>query len=747
MPRRRRLPLLAWNLLKFRRMDGTQGGNIRAGDASSTVLSEGDTCWRVVTAERAAVLIDAASYFAALRAALLAAERSVFIFGWEMNSKTPLRGADKRRDRAPLHLGKLLCHIGRRRPTLDIRVLLWDYSLFYAPSRELFPTLSLGWNKPACIDIRLDDQLPLGAAHHEKLVVIDDRIAFCGGIDLTLGRWDTQAHAPDDRRRRLPGRKPRFPVHDVQLLVDGPAAAALGEHARNRWERVTGERPATAAGRGDPWPQGLTPDFEQVPVGIARTRGATSESDEIREIERNTVAAIGRAERLIYIENQYITAKAAAEALLKQMRAKPNLEVVILTNYEMHGWFEAESMGAGRRAFMARFREPHLRRRIRFVYPVVRARRRFRLRKGKQETQINVHAKVLIVDDVLLRIGSANLNNRSMGFDTECDVAIEARTEAHRRAIRTVRARLMAEHWGTSEAAVENALAATPAWPQLERLHNPDRTVLPMPQDELEPAPSVIADLGDPERVVTAERFLNDVLGMKKRRRELRFAFGALVAVAVVVAAILAFRALPIDEEAVFGEALGAIEALRGSVWTIPLVVAAMVVGCLVCFPITVMVGAVILTLGPSTGFVCAALGTLAGAAVNWGMGRLMGRNTVRKLLGTKLDRVERQLARRGVITVAVLRKLPIAPFTIVNMAMGASGISLRDFLVGTSLGMLPGIAAFAIVGDRLVQVWKAPTLGNVTLVVSAVAVWVGVVLAMQWYLNRLDRKESGAAK
>src|SRR5690606_26921955 len=209
-------------------------------------------------------------------------------------------------------------------------------------------------------------------------------------------------------------------------------------------------------------------DFEHVPVGIARTRGATSDTEEIREIERNTVAAIRRAERLIYIENQYITARAAAEALLAQMRAKPNLEVVILTNHEMHGWFEAESMGVGRAAFMARFREPHLRRRIHFVYPVVRARRRFRLRKVVKEAQINVHAKVLIVDDVFLRIGSANLNNRSMGFDTECDVAIEARTEAHRRAIRAVRARLMAEHWGTSETAVENALAATPAWPQFE---------------------------------------------------------------------------------------------------------------------------------------------------------------------------------------------------------------------------------------------------------------------------------------
>jgi uncharacterized membrane protein YdjX (TVP38/TMEM64 family) len=305
----------------------------------------------------------------------------------------------------------------------------------------------------------------------------------------------------------------------------------------------------------------------------------------------------------------------------------------------------------------------------------------------------------------------------------------------------------MAEHWGTNVTAVENAVAASPVWPQLERLHNPDRAVVAMPNDELEPAPSVIADLGDPERVVTAERFLNDVLGMKKRRRELRFAFAALATVTAIVAAILLIKQLPIDQDAVLGQARGALEALRGSVWTVPAVVAAMTVGCLVCFPITVMIGAVIIALGPTQGFVCAALGTLVGAAVNWGMGRFMGRNTIRKLLGSRLERVERQLARRGVITVAVLRKLPIAPFTVVNMAMGASGISLRDFLVGTSLGMLPGIAAFAIVGDRLVEVWEEPTLANVTLVVTAVAIWIGVVLLLQWYLNRLDRKESGAAR
>jgi uncharacterized membrane protein YdjX (TVP38/TMEM64 family) len=268
-----------------------------------------------------------------------------------------------------------------------------------------------------------------------------------------------------------------------------------------------------------------------------------------------------------------------------------------------------------------------------------------------------------------------------------------------------------------------------------------------MPNEKPEPSASVIADLGDPERVVTAERFVNDVLGMKKRRRELRFALGALAAAAIVVAAIVVMRQMPFDGDAVLDEVRSAIEALRGSVWTVPAVVAGMTVGCILCVPITVMIGTVIIALGPSQGFVCAALGTLLGGSTNWGMGRLVGRNAMRKLLGRNQDRVERQLARRGVITVAVLRKLPIAPFTVVNMAMGASGITLRDFLVGTSLGMLPGIAAFAIVGDRLIEVWNQPTPFNVTLVASAVAIWIGVVLGMQWYLNRLDRKENGAAK
>src|SRR3546814_9275858 len=84
--------------------------------------------------------------------------------------------------------------------------------------------------------------LPVGAAHHQKLVVVDDAIAFIGGLDLTIRRWDTSDHAADQPLRTDPAGQPYTPFHDLQLMLDGAAATALAEVARGRWQRVTGER-------------------------------------------------------------------------------------------------------------------------------------------------------------------------------------------------------------------------------------------------------------------------------------------------------------------------------------------------------------------------------------------------------------------------------------------------------------------------------------------------------------------------
>jgi phosphatidylserine/phosphatidylglycerophosphate/cardiolipin synthase-like enzyme len=507
-------------------------------NAEAPLFVEGETCWKLAEADRAAVLIDGASYFGALRASLLKAEHSIYIVGWEINSRVRLRGAEKPRDGAPQKLGPLLRFIAARRPSLAIRILLWDFSLLYAFDRELFPRWVLGRNMPPQVEVALDDRLPLGACHHEKLVVIDDAVAYCGGMDLTLRRWDTSLHLRRDPRRVLPGGERYDPSHDMQLVVDGEAAAALGERVRRRWRKASGGIEPAAPPGSDPWPSGVAPDFERVRVAIMRTSAARVGQAEIREVERATVAAIASARRLIYIENQYITAKSAADALRARMIENPDLRVLIVTARLTHGWLEAKTMGVGRKRFMEIFSAPELARRIHFFYPVATrgtlrgALARRAGRGGASGTargdgrsgdmSIEVHAKLLVVDDRLLRIGSSNLNNRSMGFDTECDVAIEASSCEQRAAIEGIRNRLLAEHLDADPRKVAAALEANGRLDDaLFSIAGRRRALRTLPFGADSDTPSeLVLNLGDPERVVTPRRLVRAL------QRVFRPAFG-----------------------------------------------------------------------------------------------------------------------------------------------------------------------------------------------------------------------------
>src|SRR5205823_4901455 len=107
---------------------------------------------------------------------------------------------------------------------------------------EPFPSLKLGWNTPSRVHFRLDNMLPVGASHHQKIIVVDDALAFSGGLDLTIRRWDTSRHAVNDPNRCDPAGQSYRPFHDVQMMVDGDAARVLAELARERWGRVADER-------------------------------------------------------------------------------------------------------------------------------------------------------------------------------------------------------------------------------------------------------------------------------------------------------------------------------------------------------------------------------------------------------------------------------------------------------------------------------------------------------------------------
>src|SRR4051812_9424436 len=205
------------------------------------ILREGETCWRVARAERVAFLVDADEYFTALREAVLKAQRSVLIVGWDVDTRVRLVAEDPARDGFPSTLLAFLDAVLAQRPELHVHVLAWDFSMIYTFEREMLSSYKFGWRGHGRLHFTLDGDHPQWASHHQKIVVVDDRVAFAGGLDLTIRRWDTSEHAGHDRRRVDPRGEPYAPVHDVQMMVDGEAAAALGALCRERWQRATGE--------------------------------------------------------------------------------------------------------------------------------------------------------------------------------------------------------------------------------------------------------------------------------------------------------------------------------------------------------------------------------------------------------------------------------------------------------------------------------------------------------------------------
>jgi uncharacterized membrane protein YdjX (TVP38/TMEM64 family) len=145
--------------------------------------------------------------------------------------------------------------------------------------------------------------------------------------------------------------------------------------------------------------------------------------------------------------------------------------------------------------------------------------------------------------------------------------------------------------------------------------------------------------------------------------------------------------------------------------------------------------------LGPALGFACSAVGVLLAASATFGIGRLVGREPLRRWLGERVERLEKRFTNHGIVAIALLRKVPVAPFTIVNVLIGAIGVRYRDFIVGTALGMIPGIAAFAFVSDRVFQAWREPTIQNVALTAAAAVLWIGIVLLVQSLFNRHGRR------
>lgn len=699
----------------------------KEGGGKGKILEPGRNCWRREYAGRAAVIVDAADYYAAFKSAASQAEKTIYIAAWDIDSHTALgrEGDDER-------LGDFINRIARDNPGLRVHILTWDFSVIYIMEREILPLFNLGWKTHRRVRFRMDAEHPVGASQHQKVVVIDDSLAFCGGIDITRDRWDTPEHRPDDPRRTDPKNQRYRPFHDVQMVVDGEAARALGDLFRDRWLRATGkvlEKKAPSGAR--PWPRNITPDLNGVDVGIARTLPAYKGYPKALEVRRFYEDAIASARGFLYIENQYLTSRAVARALSESLRLEEGPEVVLVLPQESSGWLEQSTMDNLRLHILRHLHQMDHKRRLRVYHPVLES----------EDVLPVVHSKVMVVDDRILCVGSANLSNRSMGLDSECVLILEAGEDVRvREAAAAFRNRLLGEHLGVNSGQVSAEFERTGSLIRtIEALRGEGRSLRPLRagEDSRGYELELIRDIPfvDPERPAAVEEMMDQFLTEEASSGHPLRKFFAALALLFILAGLWRFTPLGdwLTRERLVGLA-GSFKEFAG----MPLgLILFYVAGSLLVVPVSLLHALAGALFPFPAGFLYALLGSLLGAVETYFLGAVLGKDLVRRIGGKRMNRISRKLVHKGWVTVLVVRNLPVAPFSVVNMIAGVSRISFRDFLVGTVLGMTPGILLITIFSKRLFEFIENPNWLNLA-VAAGVAVFLGG--ALWWVKWRLTR-------
>jgi len=690
-------------------------------EGMESILKEGRNCWRILPARRTAFLIDGAAFFDAFFWSALRAERSILITGWDIDSRIRLFPEEEREGFPPV-LSEFLLALTRKKKKLHVHILGWDFAAIYVFSRELFPVFRLPWKRHRRIHFHLDGKHPLGGSQHQKVIVIDDSIAFVGGMDLTRGRWDTPDHRVYNPRRLDPGGKPYGPFHDVQMAVDGESARALGDLVRARWQRAKGKalKPPAPAG-SDPWPKELTPALHDLQIALVRTEPAYNGRRAVKEVETLYLDSFAAARKFIYMENQYLSSFSIGKALAENLRQENGPEIVLVLRAGSE-WLEETTMGVFRAKLLARIREANVHGRLKVYYPTA---------PGVDGKGINVHSKLMVVDDTFVRIGSSNLSNRSMAVDAECDLAFESAGEPRmEKAIRELRTSLLSEHLGVDREEFEKIFEAQGSLIRaVEKLRGGSRTLVPFPEEELSWTSELIPDTTidpiepiDPEKLVY--EFMPEEIARKGPHKLLRF----VILILVLIGLAAAWQWTPLKDVVNLETVSEAGEYLRGTGAAPLIVLAGYVIGSLVMFPVTIMIVATAFMFGPISGFLYSLFGCVLASVVTYGIGWLLGRKVVSRLAGSRLNRLSRRLARHGVLVVTTVRILPLAPFTVVNLVAGASHIRFHEYVLGTIIGMTPGITAATIFERQLEAVIRKPDFYGLSVLALIAALIIGAV-------------------
>jgi uncharacterized membrane protein YdjX (TVP38/TMEM64 family) len=510
---------------------------------------------------------------------------------------------------------------------------------------------------------------------------------------------------------------------------------------RDRWFRATGHPlKRTVVEGADPWPASLPVSVADTEVALARTRASFNDEPQICEVQALYLDMIARAKHTIYIENQYFTSNSLGEALAARLAEEDGPEIIAVLRLSTQGWLEAPTMGSLRTVLLKKLRDADKHGRFHAYFPHI---------PGLPDGQCcDLHSKLMIIDDEVVRIGSANFSNRSMGLDTECDAAIEARgDERVARVIRGFRNELLAEHLGTSPERIEAAISEAGGSVQraIEALMSDERSLRKYERlDEVSETLVTLANVADPEQPVSLESMIAQLPPEERAAaRSPRWVLPiAVLAIACALTAVWRYTPLSAWTDA---DRAVAWAADFSTLWWAPLlIVLAYTPACVVLFPRALITLVAVAAFGPWHGFAYAITGILLACAVTYYGGTKMNRQTVRRLARGKLTRMTQIMRHRGIIAMTAVRLVPLAPFAVVNVVAGAIHLRFRDFIIGSALGILPGTLVTTVFGDQLVSGLRDPRSINLWLVGAlAIALVVGTRFVRRWLFGQASAPTS----
>jgi len=417
------------------------------------------------------------------------------------------------------------------------------------------------------------------------------------------------------------------------------------------------------------------------------------------------------------------------DALAGSLEQGEGPEILIVLPEKSSGWLEESTMDALRAHLLKHLQEKDRFGRLGIYFPHM---------PGLGEDCINLHSKVLVVDNNFLRIGSSNLSNRSMGFDTECDLAIEANDDERiEAAIEKFRNRLIGEHLGVpAEAVAEKIFGKESVLRAVDELKGPGRSLRPLKTNVPEFLENLMQNsiLVDPERPADPDKLIDQYVPREVGRSGNLRLIGSIALLVGLLAFAAAWQWTPLKHWLNLDLLIGLAKSIRENPLAPFIVIGVFIVGGLVSFPATILIVATAITFGPLHGFIYTLLGCVLSAVCAFGVGHVLGREALRRFAGKRINQLSRQLANRGLLTILIIRFAPVAPFTVINMVAGASHIKFWDFTLGTILGMAPGLFAITLFGDRLEYAIRNPSLKSIALLAGLIiAILSANVLFRKW--------------